>query len=159
MSSVDLHHSKIRRVFMATNLICITMCRRQTTITACMRSFDFLNFIFLFYFSIRETNTASKFKGNYRTTTLHCNNVGETKIWKWFTDSKLLSRVQKSRLQKLYQSGRLALFRDRNVYGGLRTSHWIHNQIVKHQQIWDIRWCTLDAKHTKRYWNFALFVL
>ena len=85
--------------------------------------------------------------------------MGETKIWKWFPDSKLLSRAQKSRLQKLHQGGSLALFTDWNGYGGLRTSHWIHNQIVKHQQIWDIQWCTFDAKHTRRYWNFALYVL
>ena len=65
-----------------------------------------------FFFSIRETTTAWKFKGNYRTNTLHCNNVGETKIWKRFPDSKLLCRAQKSRLQKLYQSSSLALFTD-----------------------------------------------
>ena len=85
--------------------------------------------------------------------------MGETKVWKWFQDSKLLSRAQKRRLQKLHQGGSLALYTDWNGYGGLRTSHWIHNQIVKHQQIWDIQWCTFDAKHTRRYWNFALYVL
>ena len=94
-----------------------------------MRLPDFLNLI-LFFFSIRETTTAWKFKGNKCTDTLHCNNVGETKIWKWFPDSKLLSRTQKRRLHKLHQGGSLALFTDWNGYGGLRTSNWIHDQIV-----------------------------